>query len=172
MEKKTEHVFKNLQEMNVPFEILKHEKVHTIQECYDLIPLDWTQTVMPRNALVCNRQQTAFYLMQMSPKTPFKTSYVSHALGSSRLSFAPEEKLQSLLGCASGALSPLGLLFDEEKKVQLVMDEALRDKAYYAFHPCDAEATVVMRAEAFFEGFLEKMKKSICWLQMPKEEEE
>lgn len=170
MEKIGEDVLKRLREWNIPFEALEHEKVHAIGECYEKIPLNWENTVMPRNVLACNRQQTTFYLFLMRPETPFRTSYASHALGSSRLSFAPEEKLRELLSCASGAVSPLGLMWDEGNQVQLVMDEDLKEIPFYAFHPCDAGATVTLSAQDFLKGFLEKAKKSVCWMQMPKEE--
>ena len=48
-----------------------------------------------KNLFLCNRQQTAFYLLMMPGDKPFKTKELSAQIGSSRLSFAPPE----YIGC-------------------------------------------------------------------------
>ena len=60
----------------------------------------------------------------------------------------------------AGAVSPLGLVHDPEKKVTLVIDRALRGYEYLGFHPCENTATVVLRGEDFFNGFLPKLGRA------------
>ena len=62
--------------------------------------------------------------------------------------------LTSKMRVYPGAVSPLGLIFDEEKKVRLLIDEQLLTADRLAFHPCDNTATVAMRGCDFFEKFL------------------
>lgn len=47
-----------------------------------------------KNLFLCNRQKTQFYLLCMGPDKPFHTKDLSHQIGSSRLSFAPPEKME------------------------------------------------------------------------------
>ena len=84
--------------------------------------------------------------------------YESHLMdGVAPGRFAPDELLPEMLGLRAGAVSPLGLVHDPEKKVTLVIDRALRGYEYLGFHPCENTATVVLRGEDFFNGFLPKL---------------
>ena len=65
-----------------------------------------------KNLFLCNRQKTAFYLLCMPPDKPFHTKDLSAQIGSSRLSFAPEESLWELLRCHPGSATILGLAND------------------------------------------------------------
>ena len=56
--------------------------------------------------------------------------------------FASEEDLQGILGLRGGAVSPFGVLNDEEGKVQVVFDEVLRDWPAVGVHPNDNTATL------------------------------
>lgn len=115
--------------------------------------IDDTVTIC-KNVFLCNRQQTAFYLMLLRPATPFRTAVVSKVLGVSRLSFAPEEALGSMLHLTAGSVSPLGLYFDREHHVTLCCEAAVRDTPLIAFHPCDNTATVVFTQDVFWNGVL------------------
>ena len=93
-----------------------------------------------------------FYLCITRPDARFRTADISKQAGSSRLSFAPEEKLYELLRCHGGSASPLGLMFTDQ--VALLADRALLDVPTLAFHPCDNAFTVAMSNRDFFEVFL------------------
>ena len=56
--------------------------------------------------------------------------------------FASEEDLHGMLGLRGGAVSPFGVLNDEEGKVQVVFDEVLRDWPAVGVHPNDNTATL------------------------------
>ena len=92
-----------------------------------------------------------FYLYVTVPEKPFRTSDVSKRLGSSRLSFAPAECLQEMLHLEPGSLSPLGLWFDTEKRIQLAFDRDVQREGRIAFHPCDNSATVIFEQRVFWE---------------------
>lgn len=153
-----------LDRLGIPYTLIEHPPVATIDDCYRLEGIDWTTTETPRNAFLCNRQQTAFYLMLLRHDIPFRTAVVSKALGISRLSFAPVDTLPSLLGLQAGAVSPFGLLFDTTERVTLVADEGLRAFARLAFHPCDNTATVVLPADVFWQRFLPGIGRSVLWV--------
>jgi len=153
-----------LRSFGIAFSLYEHPPVYTVEDCHSVGEIDWAKTELVKNAFLCNRNKTSFYLMLLRHDVPFRTGVVSKALGVSRLSFAPEDALPGLLGLSAGAVSPLGLLFDAEKRVALVADEGLKRYDTLAFHPCDNTATVVMAAKDFFEVFLRKIGRAPIWV--------
>lgn len=144
-----DHVLYQLDALGVPYACYEHPAAYTMEDCYRL-PFVTPDLLFCKNLLLCNRQQTAFYLLVITPERAFRTAELSRELGVSRLSFAPEEALPSLLGLERGAVSPLGLWFDREHQVRLLFERALRRPGRIAFHPCDNRATVVFEQEIFW----------------------
>ena len=142
-----------LKESQIPFEKHEHEEVHTMEDCYRVQRLS-ENTVMPKNILLCNRQQTRFYLYVCSPFVSFRTAVFSKAMGISRVSFAADEHLARLLHVAPGALTPLALMFDKGREVQLCMDQALLSSEYLAFHPLVPTETLIFKRDVFLSRFL------------------
>jgi len=62
--------------------------------------------------------------------------------------------MERLLRVHPGAVSPMGLMFDGERQVRLLVDSGLRDVEKIAFHPCDNTCTLAMTAADFFDKFL------------------
>ena len=83
-----EQVLTKLEALGIPCEVFQHAAAHTMEDCLAL-PYAAPDVTFCKNILLCNRQQTAFYLYVTPPEKPFRTSVVSKLLGSSRLSFAP-----------------------------------------------------------------------------------
>ena len=158
-----EKVVQRLQSLGIPFAYYEHAPAYTMADCLAL-PYATPEVTFCKNILLCNRQQTAFYLYVTLPDKVFRTSEVSHALGSSRLSFAPAECLRELLKLESGSLSPLGLWFDGEKRVQLIFDRAVRREGKIAFHPCDNTATCVFDQEVFWGRVVPALEHDPVWL--------
>lgn len=144
-----DHVLHQLDALGVPYACYEHPAAYTMEDCYRL-PFVTPDLLFCKNLLLCNRQQTAFYLLVITPERAFRTAELSRELGVSRLSFAPEKALPSLLGLERGAVSPLGLWFDREHQVRLLFERALRRPGRIAFHPCDNRATVVFEQEIFW----------------------
>lgn len=145
-----------LDETQIPYELHKHERAHTIDDCLDM-PFITGDVTMCKNILLCNRQQTNYYFMLLMPHTPFRTAVVSKALGVSRLSFAPESALEDKLHVSSGSLSPLGLLYDASHEIPLCYEPDIRKTPRIAFHPCDNSATVIFSQRVFWEKVLPLM---------------
>lgn len=158
-----QQVLDRLAALNIPFEHYEHEAAPTIEACLAL-PYAAPDVTFCKNILLCNRQQTAFYLLVMPPQKPFRTSEVSKLLGSSRLSFAPSECLPQMLGLESGALSPLGLWFDEDRRITLVFDREVRQEGRIAFHPCDYTVTCIFPQQVFFEQVLPSLAHETVWI--------
>ena len=153
-------VLQHLDTLQIPYALYEHPAAFTMEECYAL-PLAGPDVTFCKNLLLCNRQQTAFYLLVISPDSHFRTAELSHELGVSRLSFAPEDALPRLLGLEKGAVSPLGLWFDQEQQVRLLFERAIRKPGKIAFHPCDNTATVVFEQEVFWQQVVPTLKHAV-----------
>lgn len=156
-------VMDRLRALSIPHEYHEHAPARTMADCLAL-PYAAPDVTFCKNILLCNRQQTAFYLYVTLPDKPFRTADTSKALGSSRLSFAPPECLPRMLGLESGSLSPLGLWFDREGRIQLVFDANIRGNGRIAFHPCDNTATVLFDQHVFFEQVVPTLQHPAIWL--------
>ena len=64
------------------------------------------------------------------------------------LSFASETDLRNYLGLIPGAVTPLGLINDEQCKVQLFLDRAfLQQPGLIGIHPNDNTATIRLKTQ-------------------------
>ena len=106
-----------LDKMGVFYETICHEAVYTMGDC-ETVEKELGAPIC-KNLFLCNRQQTQFYLLMSPNDKHFKTKSLSSELECPRLSFADEQHMIGLLGIHPGAVSPMGLINDKEKKVLL-----------------------------------------------------
>ena len=114
-------VYDLLDRLEIRFQRIDHEATNTMEACAAVDEL--LDATICKNLLLCNRQCTQFYLLMMPGEKPFKTSFLSKQIGTSRLSFAAPEYMERYLDITPGSRSVLGLMNDRENHVQLLIDE-------------------------------------------------
>ncbi len=144
--------FALLDALGIRYRRIEHERAETMELCAAIS--DALNVRICKNLFLCNRQQTAFYLLAMPEDKPFYTKVLSHQIGSSRLSFAPPEKMEELLGCSPGSASVLGLANDTAHSVHLIFDRETVEAEWFACHPCDNHASLKLRTRDLLEVFL------------------
>lgn len=145
-------VFERISNMGIEYRAIEHQPAYTMDDCKAVS--EELGAIMPKNIFLCPRNKSSFFLLITRPEAKYKTADISKQLGVSRLSFGPEDKLHEFLRTLPGAISPMGLLFDAEKKVRLVMDSALKDAPVLAFHPCVNHMSLAISGHDFFGVFL------------------
>ena len=80
---------------------------------------------------LCNRQQTEFYLFITCGDKPFRSKEFSAALHVTRVSFAPANLMESMLGTKIGAATVFSSLLDTAASVKIVFDKDILDEEYY-----------------------------------------
>ena len=115
-------VYAVLERLGIPVERIDNDPAVTMEDCEAVDAALGVPTV--KTLLLCNRQQTMFYLYVMPGDKPFSTKDFGAALQISRVSFAPAEKLREFLGTEVGATTPLSLVADPDKRVRLIIDKA------------------------------------------------
>ncbi len=156
-------ILQRIQTLGIAHEKHAHAAAGTMADCLAL-PWAAADVTFCKNILLCNRQQTAFYLYVTLPDKAFRTADVSKRLGVSRLSFAPADCLPQMLHLTSGSLSPLGLWYDPEQRITLVLDREVRREGRIAFHPCDNTATLIFEQEAFWTQLLPTLTHEPVWI--------
>lgn len=148
-------VYDFLDKLNVPYQRIDHEAAMTMEAC-EAIDATLKATIC-KNLLLCNRQNTAFYLLLIPGDKQFKTKELSHQIGSARLSFAGPEYMLEYLDITPGSLSILGLMNDKDNHVQLLIDEDVLKGEYIGCHPCINTSSLRLRTKDLTEKIIPAM---------------
>ncbi len=141
-----------LEGLGIAYERVSHEHIGTIEGCEEIRQVLGVKIC--KNLFLCNAQKTDFYLVMMPGEKPFKTKFLSPQLGCSRLSFAPPEFMEEFLNCTPGSASVLGLIFDKNLKVRLIIDKDLLEDEFIGCHPCDNSSSLKIKTEDMTQKFL------------------
>ena len=148
-------VYDFLDSLNISYQRVDHDPAMTMEAC--LAVDEALGAPMCKNLLLCNRQNTAFYLLMMPGDKPFKTKDLSKQIGSSRLSFAAGEYMEQFLDITPGSLSVLGLMNDKDAHVQLLIDEDVLKSEYIGCHPCINTSSLRIRTEDLTQKIIPAM---------------
>lgn len=141
-----------LDDMGIPYRRYRHEAAFTMEDCAKVDEM--IGAAVCKNYFLTTKSKKHYCLCVVRGSARFKTSDISKQAGTPRLSFAGEEDMAEMLRVHPGSVSPMGLMFDPENRVQLLMDSALLDAEEMGFHPCDNTETIVISGRDFFEKFL------------------
>ena len=122
-------VYKTLDSLSVPFWRIDNDPAVTMEDCRAIDERLDVSTV--KTLLLCNRQQTMYYLYVTAGDKPFVTKDFGHALGISRVSFAPQGQLVPMLGTVLGATTVFSTLLAPEGSFTLVMDKEVTRSPWY-----------------------------------------
>lgn len=159
-----------LEDNGVEYIRAEHDEAATIELCENIEKV--IDAKICKNLLLCNRQQTDFYMLLIPGDMPFKTKYLSKQIGSARLSFASGEQMTELLNVTPGSLTVLSLMFDKEQKVKLLIEKNVFNDEFFACHPCVNTATVKFSTADLKDKVLPKLlhEYTIVDLECPEDE--
>lgn len=155
-----------LDSLGVEYDRIDHEAAFTMEVCEEIDKVLGGKTC--KNLFLCNRQKTAFYLLLMPGDKPFKTKDLSAQIGSSRLSFATEEDMLELLNLTPGSVTILGLMFDKENRVKLLVDEEVLEDEYFGCHPCINTSSIKMKTSDVFEKVIPTITEDYQKVSLPR----
>lgn len=141
-----------LDSLGIEFWRVDHEIANTMEICKAIDEV--LGATICKNLFLCNRQKTRFFMLMMPEDKPFKTKEITKQIGSARLSFGPEEKMEEFLDITPGSVSVLGLMNDKANNVQLVVDEDVLKGEFVGCHPCINTSSLKIRTKDLFERFL------------------
>ena len=162
-------VYDFLDSTGVAYSTLCHPAAFTMEECEAVRKVIGAPVF--KNLFLTNKQQTLYFLLMIPADKPFKTKYLSSQLGCARLSFASAGAMSELLHIAPGAVSPLGLIHDTARRVQLIVDRDLATADRYACHPCVNTASVALSLTDLLEKVVPATGHTCTWVDLPAESE-
>ena len=145
-----------LDRLGVEYDRVDHAPATTMEDCKEVDEI--LESMVCKNLFLCNRQETAFYLLMIPDTKVFHTKDLSAQIGSARLSFAKPEYMEKFLDITHGSVSVLGLMNDKEHQVKLLIDEEVLDSEYFGCHPCINTSSLRMRTADLIEKVLPAME--------------
>ena len=119
-------VYDILDSLHIPYIRADHEAVMTMEACEEIDKALGMEIC--KNLFLCNRKKTSYYLLLMPGNKALKTKELSQQIPTTRLSFASGEDMETYLNVTPGSATVMGLIFDPENKVQLLVDEELLEQ--------------------------------------------
>ncbi|QVY62570.1 prolyl-tRNA synthetase associated domain-containing protein [Cytobacillus gottheilii] len=147
-----EMVYESLTKLQIPFKRVKTEEAITMADCIEINQkLDMK---MVKTLFLCNSKKTEFYLYITTADKPFKAKNFSNALSISRVSFAPAELMEEILGAKIGAATVFGVLMDKENLVQVVFDKDVLLEEWYGCSDGTTTGYMKVKTELILNNFL------------------
>ena len=133
-----------LTDHGVAYEMTEHAAVYNMEEL-DALALPYPEDDA-KNLFVRDDKKRHYYLITVrgDKRVDLKAFRKKHGLRN--LSFASADDLMAIMGLTPGSVSPLGILNDEERRVQVYLDAACAGKRI-GVHPNDNTATVWIQTE-------------------------
>ncbi len=148
MDTKEKKVYETLDMLNIPYDRYTHPAVYTIAEIeeYDV---KGDNIVHCKNLFLRNSKGDKHYLVIIESHKKSSTKDLAKQIESTRLSFASPERMEKYLGLEPGSVSPFGLINDENKEVELLIDKDLATREKITFHPNINTASVTISYDDF-----------------------
>ncbi len=142
MEDIKEKAYAALDAAGIKYELKEHEAAFTIEEI-DAMGID-EKGEIAKNLFLRNDNGKQHYLVMTRKDKTSDMKKIRAEIGSSRLSFASEDRLMRVMGLKKGSVSPLGVINDEDRHVKVYIDKDLMDMERVGVHPNENTATVFM----------------------------
>lgn len=140
-----------LDEIGVGFELHRHVPLWTVEDSKAAtahLPGAHTKN------LFLKEKKGGYVLVTCLEDRQIRIKHLEKAIGAKRLSFGSAEDLGEVLGVIPGAVTPFALFNDrDERRVRMIVDEAMMATTPQNFHPLHNEATIAVTPEglrAFF----------------------
>lgn len=155
-----EDVLNKLQELNIDYKEVKHIPVFTIEDMDNLGNI-FEDAKICKNLFVRDQKGKRHFLIVMPEEKRAPLSEIAEKIGSTKLSFASSQRLMKYLKLEPGSVTPLAIINDEEKAVEVVFDEELKTEKLLGVHPCENTSTILItpsNLEKYVKAFNNKMK--------------
>lgn len=127
----------------ISYEITEHQAVYTIEEMLEA-DLPHPESIA-KNLFVRDDKKKNYYLIVVREEKRVELKAFRKRMGLRPLTFASEEDLDRILKLTRGAVTPFGILNDEERAVKVFIDADFRD-SLMGVHPNTNTATVWISA--------------------------
>ena len=142
-----EEVLNVLKKLEINYELVNHKAVYTIEDMNNLNNEIFKGAEICKNLFLRDQKGKRHFLVVLCSEKKADMTKIQEQALSTRLSFASSERLMKYLKLEPGHVSPMGLINDEEKKVEVLIDKDLKNKLLLAVHPNTNEASILITDE-------------------------
>ena len=141
-----QEIYNFLNERKVWYEITEHKAVYNMAEVAEIdIPYPEADA---KNLFIRDDKKKNYYLITVKGNKKVDLKEFRKQNNTRPLSFASENDLMNIMNLIPGAVTPLGLLNDKEKKIQFFIDnDFMSNQHLVGVHPNDNTATVWLKVE-------------------------
>ncbi len=159
-----EKTYAALAHLQIPFERVDTDEAITMEDC--ILINEKLDMKMVKTLFLCNRQQTMFYLFITVGDKPFRSKDFSAALEVSRVSFAPSELMEEMLGTKIGAATVFSALLESACDVQIVFDQEVLSDEWYGCSDGTTTGYLKIKTEAIIRQLLPHTKHTPLIIQV------
>lgn len=136
-----EEIYNYLKAEKIWFDVTEHQAVYNMK---DLRTIDFLyKNVDAKNIFVRDDKKQNYYLFVIKGDKKIDLKRFRKEYNTRPLTFASPDDLKEILNLYPGAVTPLGLLNDKNKKVKLFIDSYFND--IIGVHPNDNTATIWLK---------------------------
>jgi len=139
-----EDLFARLDELGIATATHEHPPLHTVEESRALRG-EIAGAHSKNLFLKCKKDN--LWLVVALEDTPVDLKTLHRRIGSGRLSFGKPDLLREVLGIEPGSVTPFALINDRDRRVNVVLDEALLANDTLNFHPLTNTATTTIATD-------------------------
>ena len=158
-----EEILEKLLKKGIGFEKLSHPAVFTSEEAH-LLSLPHREAEA-KNLFVKGKGR--YFIFTVPPEKRVDLKAKGKAMGLGYLSFAREDEMKAILGLTPGSVTPMGILFDRERKVTLVIDSFFKEGLIYV-HLTSNTSSILIKASDL-KTFLEEEGCRVEWGEFQEE---
>lgn len=137
-----DELFRRLDELGIGYRAVEHPPVFTVEEAKAL------RGELPgghvKNLFLRNKKGDAMWLVVALEDRAIDLKALGERIGAGRVSFCSADRLMAHLGVLPGSVTPLALVNDRERRVQVVVDEGLLAHDPVNVHPLVNTMTVAI----------------------------
>jgi Ala-tRNA(Pro) deacylase len=158
-----QQLFARLDQLGIAHRTVEHPPVFTVEEAKAL------RGNLPghhiKNLFLRNKKEEMWLVVALEDRA-IDLKRLGEVLGAGRLSFGSADRLKRYLGVEPGSVTPLSLVNDEARAVQLVLDRGVADGGPVNAHPLVNTMTTAL-TPADLLRFFEATGHTPRWLDFP-----
>ncbi len=153
-------ILKELTNQGINYKEVVHEAVFTIEDMNKLGNI-FENAKICKNLFVRDQKGKRHFLIVMPEEKKAPLAEIAQKIESTKLSFASSERLMRYLKLQPGSVTPLAIINDEEKAVEVILDEELKNEKLLGVHPGINTSSLLITPqdlERYIKQFTDKLK--------------
>ena len=119
-------LYETLKNLGIEYQEISHKAIFTVAEALKEKIASRIEGTECKNLFV--KSKSRYYLIFLDAGKRADLKFLARLAGESKLSFASDDELNSVLNLEAGSVTPLGIINDSENKVTLLLDRELAGK--------------------------------------------